>query len=93
MAQPCGECGRPRASNFRLAVPCPDCRQVEGEIVAVVIGEAGSVERRINRQQAEAINRGAIAAPNLFLSLAPESQRILVRVFEKPVARPSPGDP
>lgn len=60
------------------------------DVVAVVVrtDELGAVwadvEREITADEAAAINTGAIASPNLFLSLGAEAQRILVRVFEKP---------
>jgi hypothetical protein len=69
------------------------------DVVAVVVrtDELGaiwaSVEREITAVEAEAMNAGAIASPNLYLSLSEDARRILVRVFEKPVARGSSSDP
>lgn len=59
----------------------------KGELVAVALDvitrDGGVLRRRVSSGDAEAINRGAIASPNLFSSLAPREQSILVRVFEK----------
>jgi hypothetical protein len=56
------------------------------ELVAVVVdrdGSGGWAGRSLYREEADAINAGCLASPNLYYSLAPEAKRILVRVFEK----------
>lgn len=68
-------------------------RPLPSDVVAVVVrtDEYGpiryDVEREITGEEADAINRGAIASPNLYLSLGAEAKRILVRVFEKPCCK------
>lgn len=88
--QACEECGARRESRWRLKQPCNGCFHFienRGEVMAVVLEELpyseGVVRRLLSASDVEAINRGAIASPNLFLSLDGEARRILVRVFEK----------
>lgn len=54
-------------------------------------GMGWRVLRVVPRSEAELVNAGLLASPNLYCSLDAEAKSILVRVFEKPCCQEEPG--
>lgn len=77
----------PRARRVYSAAVVRDAewhRSLEQVAIVVDRDAAGNwLGRSLYREEADAINAGTLASPNLYYSLAPEAKRILVRVFEK----------